>query len=88
MRRLIMTCSFRRSLLALALCVLTTGCLTSAEQQAARNNERCAARGYQPDTDAFKDCLVRLDTERELRIQTRRQEMLERTAIPSSNRGY
>jgi hypothetical protein len=32
--------------------------------------------------------MVRIDTERELRIQTRRQEMLEKSAIPSSNRGY
>jgi hypothetical protein len=84
----VMTCSSYRPILMLALCALTTGCITSAEQQAQRNEERCAARGYQPNTDAFKDCLVRLDTERELRMQTRRQEMLERSAVPSSNRGY
>ena len=83
-----MTRSFGRPLLVLALCALTAGCITSAEQQAQRNEERCTARGYQPNTDAFKDCMVRIDTERELRMQTRRQEMLEKSAIPSSNRGY
>ncbi len=83
-----MTRSFGRSFLVLALCALGTGCITSAEQQAQRNEERCAARGFQPNTDAFKDCMVRIDTERELRMQTRRQEMLEKSAIPSSNRGY
>ena len=83
-----MTRSFGRPLLVLALCALATGCITSAEQQAQRNEERCAARGLQPNTDAFKDCMVRIDTERELRMQTRRQEMLEKSAIPSSNRGY
>ena len=65
-----MTRSFGRPLLVLALCALTAGCITSAEQQAQRNEERCAARGYQPNTDAFKDCMVRIDTERELRMQT------------------
>ena len=83
-----MTRSFGRPFLVLALCALGTGCITSAEQQAQRNEERCAARGFQPNTDAFKDCMVRIDTERELRMQTRRQEMLEKSAIPSSNRGY
>ena len=83
-----MTRSFGRPFLVLALCALATACITSAEQQAQRNEERCAARGFQPNTDAFKDCMVRIDTERELRMQTRRQEMLERSAIPSSNRGY
>jgi hypothetical protein len=83
-----MTRPFGRPLLVLALCALATGCITSAEQQAQRNEERCAARGLQPNTDAFKDCMVRIDTERELRMQTRRQEMLEKSAIPSSNRGY
>jgi hypothetical protein len=83
-----MTRPFGRPLLVLALCALTAGCITSAEQQAQRNEERCTARGLQPNTDAFKDCMVRIDTERELRMQTRRQEMLEKSAIPSSNRGY
>jgi hypothetical protein len=82
-----MTRSFPRSILALALCVLVTGCLTT-EQQAARNNERCAARGYKPETKEFNDCLTQLETERSLRMQTRHQEMLEKSAAPSSNRGY
>ena len=82
-----MTRSLCRLSLLLALSQLVTGCITSAEQQAERNNERCAARGYKPDTKDFNDCLSRVETERELRMQTRRQEMLEKTAIPSSNRG-
>ena len=83
-----MTCPSYRSILVLALCALTTGCITSAEQQAARNNERCVARGYKPDTKELNDCVTQLETERSLRMQTRHQEMLERSAIPSSNRGY
>jgi hypothetical protein len=83
-----MTCSFWRSIVGLALCALVTGCITSAEQQAQRNEERCVARGYQPNTKDFNDCLTRVETERDLRMQSRRQEMLEKTGIPSSNRGY
>ena len=45
-------------------------------------------RGYQPNTDAFKDCVVRLDTERTVRMDQRHREAVEKSAIPSSNRGY
>ena len=38
-----MTCLFYRSILAVALGSLVTGCITTAEQQAQRNEERCAA---------------------------------------------
>jgi len=76
-----------RALVLLALSGLLSGCLTTAEQRAEQANERCVARGYQPKTDAFSDCLVRLETERQLRVQTREREMMEKTAIPSPNRG-
>ena len=46
-----MTRFFYRSILALALGTLVTGCITTAEQQAQRNEERCADRGYKPKTD-------------------------------------
>ena len=82
-----MTAFISRSILLLALGALATGCMTSAERAAARNNERCAARGYQPDTKDFNDCMTRLETERDLRMQTRHQEMLEKSAAPSLNRG-
>jgi len=83
-----MTCPSYRPILMLALCALTSGCITSAEQQAQRNEERCVARGYKPETKEFNDCVAQVETERSLRMQTRHQEMLERSAIPSSNRGY
>jgi hypothetical protein len=84
----LMTSSFGRPILVLALCALSSGCITTAEQQAQRNDERCAERGYQPKSDAFADCLVRLDTERSLRLQQRQHEIAEKSAIPSDNRGY
>ena len=58
-----------RSLL-LALCALAAGCITTAEQQAKRNEERCVARGYQPKTDGFSDCIVRLETESDQRRES------------------
>ena len=79
-----------RSVLLLAISVLAASCssLMSPEQLAQRNEERCTARGYQPKTDAFADCIVRLETERDTRMQSVHREAAERNGIPSSNRGY
>ena len=78
-----------RLILLLSLAVLVTNCSTmTPEQLAARNEERCTARGYQPKTDAFADCIVRLETERDTRLQSVHREAAERNGIPSSNRGY
>ena len=71
----------------LMLAALLAGCAT-AEQTAQRNEERCTARGYQPKTDAFSDCIVRLDSEHEQRMTARRQEMLSQSAQPSSATGH
>ena len=80
--------SFGRPILALALCALVTGCITTAEQQAKRKEERCVERGYQPKSDAFNDCIVRLETESAIRMDQRHHEAAEKSAIPSANRGY
>jgi hypothetical protein len=83
-----MTRTLSRSILLLALGLPMAGCITTAEQVAQRNNERCAERGYQPKTDAFADCLVRLDSERDARLQARHREVTEKSGAPSLNRGY
>ena len=83
-----MTRSFARPVLALMLCTLAAGCITTAEQQAKRLDDRCVERGYQPNTDAFKDCVVRLETDKTVRMDQRHREMVEKSAIPSANRGY
>jgi hypothetical protein len=66
---------------------LLAGC-TSAKDVAQRNEERCLARGLQPKTDAFHECLNRLEDDRDRRMETRRRELLEQSAAPPSNRGY
>jgi hypothetical protein len=71
-----------RSMILLALTGFLAGCASSAEQLAQRNNERCAARGLQPDTDAFSDCVVALETERNVRMESRRRDMMERSNVP------
>jgi hypothetical protein len=76
-----------RFILLTLLGALLAGC-TSAAQITQRNEERCQARGYQPNTDAFADCVTRLETERSVRGEQRRREMLEQSAAPPSNRGY
>ena len=68
-------------LLLLVLSALVASC-ASTEQIAQRNSERCAARGLQPGTDAFSDCVVALEGERDKRMETRRREMLERSNAP------
>jgi len=77
-----------RSLLLLAgLAALLAGC-ASAKDIAARNEERCQARGLEPKTDNYENCLRQLENERDARMESRRREELERPAIPPSNRGY
>jgi len=72
-----------RPILLLTLCLLVTGCASSA-QLAQRNEERCTARGLQPKTDAFADCILRLETESEVRKDARHREMMERSSNPFS----
>ena len=84
-----MTRLFSRSILALALGTLVTGCITTAEQQAQRNEERCAARGYQPKTDPFNDCMLRIESERSQRMESNRRYQLEKSDNPTTaNRGF
>jgi hypothetical protein len=66
---------------------LLAGC-TSAKDVAQRNEERCLARGLQPKTDNFQNCINQLENERDTRMETRRREQLEQSAAPPSNRGY
>jgi hypothetical protein len=79
--------SVHRWLAVLALCLLSAGCLTTAEQQAKNDGERCVKRGLQPGTKEFDFCLSQIDGDRETRIQQRRQEMLEKSAAPPLMRG-
>jgi hypothetical protein len=75
-----------RPLAALTVCLIVAGC-ASAERLAQRDNDRCTARGYAPDSSDFKKCLVDMETERQMRIDRRHQEMVERSANPlPSNR--
>jgi hypothetical protein len=76
-----------RFILLSILAALLAGC-TSAKDVAQRNEERCLARGLQPKTDAYQECLNQLDNERDRRMETRRRELLEQSAAPPSNRGY
>lgn len=78
-----------RAALPLLACMLAAGCITtSPEQQAQRNAERCETRGYKPGTDDFKDCVLRIDGERAARMDARHREQVEKSAMPSPNRGY
>jgi hypothetical protein len=84
-----MNLSIRRAILLLLLSAPVAGCITTAEQQAKRNEDRCVARGYQPKTDAFNDCVVRIETERTQRMESNRRELLEKPDNPTrTNRGY
>ena len=83
-----MTASLWRATLIVLIGLTAQGCITTAEQQAKRNEERCVERGYQPNTDAFSDCVVQIDGERSARRDARHREQVEKSAAPSLNRGY
>ena len=77
------------AVILLALGALAAGCssMQSAEQRADQDAERCKAGGRQPDSKEFKDCVIRLETERQTRVQARHREMMERSIAPPITRG-
>lgn len=79
-----MSYSFCRPALLLVLGLLVTSCASSA-QLAQRNEERCANRGFEPKSDAFSNCIVQLENERDARMESRRREMLEKPYVPPTN---
>ena len=83
-----MTRSFARPILALTLCALEAGCITTAEQQAKRNEERCVTRGYKPGTPDFQDCVVRVENEADQRKESNRRYEMEKPGGPGLARGY
>ena len=70
-----------RRIFPLALGLLLAGCMTAA-QRAQSDEQRCTARGLQPNSDAFKDCVVQIETERKMRMDARHREQVERSANP------
>ena len=77
-----MTSSAGRTILLLALSAALAGCASSSERIAQRNNEQCAARGLAPNSDAFADCVTRLETERDARINARHRDLVTQTTAP------
>jgi hypothetical protein len=75
-----MISTFRRLVFLSVLSALVAACATSPEQQAASDDQRCAARGYKPQTKEHDECVVRLRGSRDARMQQRHREMVERPA--------
>lgn len=53
----------RRNIVAIALGLLLTGCVTAQEQRAA-DEATCRSYGFQNKNDAFAECLQRIDLDR------------------------
>ena len=78
-----------RLLAVLALGALTSGCLTTSPEQAAkRNEERCVNRGYKPGTPDFQDCVVRIESEADQRRESNRRYEMEKPGGPGLPQGY
>lgn len=77
-----------RSLLLLSLLAVTLAACASTKDVEARNEQRCQARGFEPNSKLYEDCMRQLDAERSARMEQRRREALEQPAIPPLNRGY
>ena len=78
--------TFGRTIVVLTLSVLAASCAATAEQQAKHDGDRCTARGLQPDSKAHDDCLTQLQRARDVRLQARHRELVERPAVPALNR--
>jgi uncharacterized protein YecT (DUF1311 family) len=71
---------FCRSLLLLSVMGgLVAACATAA-QQTQNDDDRCTAHGLKPTTKEHDDCVTRLQSSRDARLQQRHQEMVERPA--------
>lgn len=77
-----------RTVLLLTVLAASLAACTSAKDIEARNEERCQARGFEPNSKLYNDCLSQLEAERSARMEQRRREALEKPAIPPLNRGY
>ena len=75
-----MTSTFCRVIFVSVLTGLVAACAVTAEQQAARDDERCTARGYKPQTKEHDDCVTGLAASRDVREQRRHRELVERPA--------
>ena len=79
-RTLDMTSTLCRAIFVSVLTGFVAACAVTAEQQAARDDERCTARGYKPQTKEHDDCVTGLAASRDVREQRRHRELVERPA--------
>jgi hypothetical protein len=77
--------SFAQWAIALLTALAAAGCASSG-QVTQRYNDRCAERGYQAGSDAFRNCVAQLESESALRRDARHREMVERSGAPSFGR--
>jgi uncharacterized protein YecT (DUF1311 family) len=75
-----MALTFSRLIILSMLCGFAAACATSPEQQAARDDERCTARGYKPQTKEHDTCVAGLASSRDARLQRSHRELVERPA--------
>ena len=75
-----MISTFCRSIVALTLSALIAACAMTAEQQTARDDERCTARGLQPLSKEHDDCVRGLQASRDVRSQQRHRDLVEQRA--------
>jgi hypothetical protein len=75
-----MISTFYRFIVVSLLVGSVAACASSAEQQAQRDDERCAARGLQPNSKEHDDCVTSLASQRDARMERRHREMVERPA--------
>lgn len=60
-------------LLAILVFSSTASCATDGPQQHADDQAKCAGYGYQPGTDQFADCMMKLDTRRQHQADSQKQ---------------
>jgi hypothetical protein len=75
-----MISTFCRSIVVLMLSGLVAACAMTAEQQVARDDERCTARGLQPQSKAHDECVSGLQRQRDTRMQQRHRDLVEQRA--------
>ena len=81
------SCVIPASALLVLCCVLEVGACTSPEEQRAQDQARCSGYGFQPGSESFAHCMMRVDMRREAKEQADKDRAVYEQGLSRSRNG-
>ena len=75
-------------LLAAAFCVITLAACVTKKERIARYVEKCKQYGFKPETEAMANCVMKLDTTKDINISVPAAKKPQCTTIYTTTQGY